>query len=466
LASPPQVSPGAEAGVKQIDCRAESFTLHGAGVCSLSHARGLAMHNVLTFILGGGRGARLFPLTKYRSEPAVPIAGKYRLIDFPISNCINSGLMKIYVLTQYSSASLHRHISNTYKFSPFSQGFVSVLAAQQTNEASDWYRGTADAIRQNVRYIQEDSCHDVLILSGDQFYCMDFSELLQTHRASPAGVTMAVLPVDRDRATQLGIVRVDDHLRVTQLVEKPRDPGQLNALRTPPDWLAARGFTAHGRDYLANMGIYLFRRDTLLGLFQAQPRTVDIVTELLTGAGVQAHLFRGYWEDVGSIASYHRASLALACDEPPFDFHAGDNVIYTRMRDLPASRISAARLDHCHISDGCLVQPGAVLEKCVLGVRSRIGQDVRMREVVMLGANYFEEHRPDQRPRNPAVPAIGVGDRSVLERCILDKNCRIGRDVRIVNRGGTQHADADNYVIREGIVVLPNGAVVPDGAVI
>ena len=264
------------------------------------------MQHVLTFILGGGRGTRLYPLTKHRSEPAVPMAGKYRLIDFPISNCINSGLMRIYVLTQYSSVSLHRHISNTYKFSPFSQGFVSVLAAQQTNEGADWYQGTADAVRQNVRYILEDNCREVLLLSGDQFYFMDFRELIEEHRASGADLTVAVLPVDRNQAQNFGIVRVDDQLRITDLVEKPQQPRQLDALRTPPDWLAQHGFSASGRDYLANMGIYLFSRDALLGLLRAQPLAVDLVTEVLAPSlktvNVRGHLFRGYWEDVGTIA--------------------------------------------------------------------------------------------------------------------------------------------------------------------
>jgi glucose-1-phosphate adenylyltransferase len=425
------------------------------------------MQQVLTFILGGGRGARLYPLTKHRSEPAVPLAGKYRLIDIPISNCINSGLKRIYVLTQYSSVSLHRHIGNTYKFSPFSQGFVTVLAAQQTNEASDWYQGTADAIRQNLRYLQDDDCQEVLILSGDQFYLMDFNELIATHHETGAEVTMAVVPVESQQAQHLGIVRVDERLRIIDLVEKPRQAGQLDALRLPAPWLAAQGFASGGREFLANTGIYLFSREALCKLMRAQPQACDIVTGLLVPSladcHVHAHLFRGYWEDVGSIAAYHRASLALAGDQPPFDFYSAEDVIYTRMRDLPASRISAARMEHCHVSDGCVVRAGADLQRCVLGVRSLIGRNVRMRDVVLLGANFYEEHRPDQKPRDPTVPPIGVGDESVLERAIVDKNCRIGRNVHITNRRQVQEQDGANYVIRDGIVVLPNGAVIPDG---
>jgi glucose-1-phosphate adenylyltransferase len=428
------------------------------------------MHNVLTFILGGGRGVRLYPLTKHRSEPAVPIAGKYRLIDVPISNCINSGLMRIHVLTQYSSVSLHRHISNTYKFSPFSQGFVSVLAAQQTNDTADWYRGTADAVRQNLRYLFDDECDEVLILSGDQFYRMDFRELIQTHRATHADVTMACLPVDEAHVGRFGIVRVDDHLRVVELVEKPQLTVQLEALKTPAAWLSQQGFEAAGRQYLANMGIYLFNRKALVEMLDANPRAVDIVTEILAPSlasrKIQVQLFKGYWEDVGSIASYHRANMALAAAESPIAFHSAEGPIYTRMRDLPASRISAAVLNHCYVSDGCVVRSGAQLDRCVIGVRSTIGQGVRMREVVMLGANFYEDHRPDQKPKDAQAPPVGVGEGSVLERCILDKNCRIGRGVRITNPKGTKEADEENYVIRDGIVVIPNGAIVPDGTMI
>jgi glucose-1-phosphate adenylyltransferase len=427
------------------------------------------MHQVLTLILGGGRGTKLYPLTKHRSEPAVPIAGKYRLIDFPISNCINSGLMRIYVLTQYSSVSLHRHISNTYKFSPFSDGFVSVLAAQQTNEGADWYQGTADAVRQNLRYVLEDDCREVLLLSGDQFYRMDFRELIEGHRAAQADLTVAVLPVDRTRASNFGVVRVDDQERITDLVEKPQQPQQLDAMRTPAAWLARQDLTVGGCDYLANMGIYLFKREALLDLLRAHPLAVDLVLEVLAPSlkktRVRAHLFRGYWEDVGSIASYHRANLALAGEDMPFDFYAGEDIVYTRMRDLPASRINAARLEHCHISDGCVVQAGAHLQHCVVGVRSIIGRKVQMREVVMLGANYYEEHRPDQRPPEGA-PRVGIGDGSLLQRCIVDKNCRIGKNVQVTNHRHVRDEDGDNYVIRDGIVVLPGGAVVQDGTVI
>ncbi len=428
------------------------------------------MQDVLCLILGGGRGRRLYPLTKGRSEPAVPIAGKYRLIDIPISNCINNGLRRIYVLTQYLSVSLHRHIGNTYKFDPFSRGFVEVLAAQQTNEAADWYQGTADAIRQNLPYIRDDPCRDVLVLAADHLYHMDFRALLRTHRETRADVTVAVTPVTRQRATRLGVVRLEDGDRLAQLVEKPQADEQFDALRTPSGWLQRHGVTTANREYLGNMAIYLFRRDVLFDLLGAHPQDTDLVTQIfaqtLRSFRYQAHLFTGYWEDVGTIRAYHEANLALASDDPPFDFHSPEGIIYTRMRFLPALRVLAAHTEQCLISDGCLVGPGTRLERCVVGLRSRVGANVTLRDTVLIGADRYETDAERAANRLRGVPDLGVGDNTVVERAILDKDCRVGRDVKIVNRRGLREADADHYVIRDGIVVIPNGAVVPDGTVI
>jgi glucose-1-phosphate adenylyltransferase len=421
------------------------------------------VQNVLTLILGGGRGAGLYPLTRRRSEPAVPLAGKYRLIDIPVSNCINSGCNRVYVLTQYLSVSLHRHIAATYKFSPFSSGFIEVLAAQQTNEAADWYRGTADAVRQNIRYVHQDPCTDVLVLYGDQLYRMDFARLVRAHRASGADVTLAVLPVTAAQAAAFGVVRVDAAGRVVDFVEKPAAAEQLVGLRTPAAWMEARGVPGRGREYLASMGIYLLRREALFHLLNASLAANDLATEVFLPAlatlRFEAHLFDGFWEDLGTIRSYHAAHLALAGDNPPFDFHSPEGVIYTHMRYLPASRVHAASVRHSLVSDGCVIGSGARLERAVLGVRSQVGRNVTLRDAVLLGANDYD---------GPAggAPALGVGDDSVLERVIVDKNCRIGRGVRIVNQGKVQEAEGENYVIRDGIVVLFGGAVVPDGAII
>lgn len=431
---------------------------------------GAIMQSVLGLILGGGRGTRLFPLTAHRSEPAVPIAGKYRLIDIPISNCLNSGINRIYVLTQYLSVSLHKHIAHTFKFDPFSRGFVEVLAAQQTNETADWYRGTADAVRQNLRYLQEDPARHVLVLSGDQLYRMDFRQLLGAHLDGRADATMSVVPVTAEQARQVGVVRVDNSLRITGMIEKPQNDEQLAAYRLPPGWLETRGIPALGRDYLANMGIYLFNRQVLFNLFEAQPAADDLVREVfirsLTSHRIQAHVFAGYWEDLGTIRSYHEANLALAGDRPPFDFHSPEGVIYTRMRYLPASRVSAAQLEHCLISDGCLIQEGARLERCVIGLRSSIGRHATLRDTVLIGADRYETERERAANRKLEVPDFGVGEGTVIERAIVDKDCRIGRNVRIVNRRALQEDDGTNYHIRDGIVVIPNGAVVPDGCII
>jgi glucose-1-phosphate adenylyltransferase len=428
------------------------------------------MKHIISLILGGGKGSRLYPLTKHRSKPAVPLAGKYRLIDIPISNCLNSGFNRIYVLTQFLSVSLHRHISHTYKLDQFSQGFVEILAAQQTMESTDWYQGTADAVRQNIRYLQEDWIHEVLILSGDQLYRMDFRRMVGTHRGADADMTIAVIPVTRSEARSFGIMRLDEGGRIVDFVEKPQTDEALDRVRTPAEWIERKGIAARGRQYLASMGIYLFKRDVLVSLLNVQPPYADfgkdIFPQNIRTYRVQAHLFDGYWEDLGTIKAYHVANLALTGEKPPFDFHAPDGVIYTRMRYLPAARVSRASVEHCLISDGCLVQEGAKLSRCVLGVRSRIGPNVVMRDTIMVGADRFETDEERRNNRTLGVPDFGVGEGSVLERAIIDKDCRIGRGVRITNPRGLESAEGEHYVIRDGLVCIPKGVAVPDGTVI
>jgi glucose-1-phosphate adenylyltransferase len=428
------------------------------------------MKRIISLILGGGRGTRLYPLTKHRSKPAVPLAGKYRLIDIPISNCLNSGLNRIYVLTQFLSVSLHRHIAHTYKFDPFSQGFVEVLAAQQTMESTDWYQGTADAVRHNIRYLQEDWISEVLILSGDQLYRMDFRKMVETHRNAQADITIAVIPVLRGEAGAFGIMRLDDSGRIVDFVEKPKTEEALDRSRTPAEWIDRKGIPARGRQYLASMGIYLFNREVLNELLHVKPPYADFGKDVFPNSyrklHVQAHLFDGYWEDVGTVKAYHQASLALASENPPFDFHSPEGFIYTRMRFLPASRLNAATVENCLISDGCEVQQGARLARCVLGVRSRLGPDVTMRDTVMIGADRYETDEERRNNRALGIPDFGIGEGSVIERAILDKDCRIGRGVRIVNRRGLQNDEGEHYVIQDGVVVIPKGVVVPDGTAI
>jgi glucose-1-phosphate adenylyltransferase len=428
------------------------------------------MQSVLSLILGGGRGDRLFPLTKLRSKPAVPVAGKYRLIDIPISNCINSGMNRIYVLTQFMSVSLHRHISNTYKFDMFGKSFVELLAAQQTIEGSNWYQGTADAVRQNIRQIEEDPCSDVLILSGDQLYRMDFRQMLGTHVERDADVTIAVLPVPYEQVYGLGIVKVNESGRIAGFTEKPQTREKADECVTPSEWIDGRGIPCRGRNFLASMGIYLFKKEVLMQMLTTPPLEPDfgkhIFPRYYQKHQLHVHLFDDYWEDLGTIKSYHEASLALASDNPPFDFSAPEGTIYTRMRFLPAARICNAVLKQSLISDGCIVMPGTTIDRALLGVRSRIGKNSVIREAVIIGADRFETDAERDANRAKGKPNFNVGDGCLIERAILDKDCRIGNNVRITNQRNIAKEDGKFYSIREGIVVIAKGAEVPDNTVI
>ena len=425
------------------------------------------MKNVLSLILGGGRGSRLYPLTLRRSEPALPIAGKYRLIDIPVSNCLNSGINRIYVLTQFLSASLHRHIANTFKLAPFSQGFVEVLAAQQTNECTDWFKGTADAVRQQLRHIESDSGDEILILYADQLYVMDFRALVREHREHRADLTLAVVPVAAQVASNYGVVRVDDDNRVVELVEKPQIDTDLERFRVSRQWLQAHGGDAVAKPYLANMGIYLCRRDLLLDLLRGDETLVDFVHDVLPrvmkNGRVQAHVFNGYWDDLGTIRSYYQANLGLLEDEPAFDFHSSQGVIYTRARNLPAARLSRATINRSIVSDGCMVGRGTALEQSLLGVRSVVGDDVQIHASLILGAHRYESAREIEANLKAGIPPIGIGSNSLIERAIIDKDCRIGKNVRIVNEQNLTSFETPDYVIRDGIVVVPDGAIIPDG---
>jgi glucose-1-phosphate adenylyltransferase len=425
------------------------------------------MKHLLALVLGGGRGTRLYPLTKYRSKPAVPVGGKYRLIDIPLSNCINSGLNKIYVLTQFNSVSLHRHIRSTYSFDQFGRGFVEILAAQQTNDNSNWYQGTADAVRQNLRYIQQPGIDHVLILSGDQLYRMNFRDMIATHKKSGADVTIAAVPVRSDQASGLGIMRLDDSGRVAGFLEKPQTPEELDHVRTSPQWIDDHGIPSRGRDCLANMGIYLFNRDTLVQVLEKtnyQDFGREIFPASIRTRHVQVHLFDGYWEDIGTIRSFFEASLSLAAIESPFELVLPDSPIYTRARFLPPTRIDGATIRRSLIADGCVIEAGAVIENSVVGLRGLIGRDVVIRNTVLLGNDYYEP--PDQHAAEVENdrPPIGVGPGTYIENAIIDKNCRIGRGVRIDNRDGLQSSEETACgMIRDGVFVTPKGATLPDG---
>jgi glucose-1-phosphate adenylyltransferase len=424
------------------------------------------MRNVLTFVLGGGRGTRLYPLTKYRSKPAVPLAGKYRLIDIPLSNCINSGLNRIYVLTQFLSVSLHRHITQTYKFDRFDGGFVELLAAQQTNvPGSDWYEGTADAVRKHIRYLQEPGVEYVLILSGDQLYRMDFRTMLATHRESNADVTIAAMPVDRSAASALGIMRVNDDGRVAGFLEKPQSKEEVDLVRTDPKWIDARGVASRGRDCLASMGIYLFNRDTLLDVLTKtnyQDFGKEVFPATFRSRRVQMHLFDGYWEDIGTVKSFFEANLALTTPTPPFNLAAADSLIYTRPRFLPPSRLDGVKVTSSLISDGCTIEPEVTIENSVIGARCHIGRGAQIRNSVICGADFYESDV--HGPATPQRPAVGIGRGTLVEGAIVDKNCRIGANCRVTNDLKVVNSpDAHEVMVVDGIVVVEKDAVLPDG---
>jgi glucose-1-phosphate adenylyltransferase len=428
------------------------------------------VRNIVSLVLGGGRGTRLYPLTQLRSKPAVPVAGKYRLIDIPLSNCINSGLNRIYVLTQFNSVSLHRHIRGTYTFDPFDGGFVELLAAQQTVTGSNWYQGTADAVRQNLRYFQQPGVDYVLILSGDQLYRMDFQEMLETHCLSGADVTISAVPVASRDAAGLGIMRLDDSGRVLGFLEKPQTERELKLVRTDPAWIDARGIPSRGRDYLASMGIYLFNRDTLVDVLEKtdyQDFGREIFPASVRTRHVQVHLFDGYWEDIGSIKSFYQANLALAARVPSFELSSAEAPLFSRARFLPPSRIEGATIRDSLVADGCIIEEGAVIENSVIGLRCRIGRNVVIRDSIVMGNDYYQAPAEFEHDSSNGCPPLGIGQGTRIEKAIIDKNCRIGRGVQVANRLGVDSSEEAPFgMIRDGIVVTDKGAVLPDGWVV
>lgn len=417
------------------------------------------MNEAIGIILGGGRGTRLFPLTLHRSKPAVPIGGKYRLIDVPVSNCLHSGIRRIFVCTQYQSESLNKHISNTYKFDMFSSGFVTVVAAEQTEERSDWFQGTADAVRRSMRHLVNERWDDIVILSGDQLYRMDFREMLETHRSSKADATIAMKPVSAAETSAFGIMKVDNSGRIVHFEEKPK-ADRLDGLasmlpgRKEPAWLAS-------------MGIYIFKRralDEALSNTSHDDFGRHVIPAAVPRLRVQAHVHDSYWEDVGTIGSYFEANLALTAPQPAFSFYDAGHPIYTHPRFLPATKMSA-EVKTSLISEGCYIDE-AHIERSVLGIRSRIAARARIKNSLILGADFYESNTDIERVTREGGPPVGIGEDAVIENAIIDKNARIGRGVRIVNAGKERERDAANYHIRDGIVVIPKGAVVPDGAVI
>jgi glucose-1-phosphate adenylyltransferase len=426
--------------------------------------------NVVAVALGGGRGTRLLPLTALRSKPAVPLAGKYRLIDIPISNCLNSCINQIYVLTQFQSVSLHRHIRGTYRFDNFSGGFVEILAAQQTmdsDEQRDWYQGTADAVRKNLRYFLQPEIEYVLILSGDQLYRMDFRDMITTHEASKADVTIAAKPVSRAEAGAMGIMRVNNTGRVVGFLEKPKTEEELNDVAMDPQWLEARGIEGRGRDCLASMGIYLFHRDTLLAaLDKTNYRDFgkEVFPASMRSRNVHVHMFDGYWEDIGTIRAFYDANLRLAHPNPPFDLASATAPIYTRARFLPPTRADGVSVQQSLVADGCVIGAGTRIENSVVGLRCRIGNNVTIRNSVIMGADYYETPAQLSADCSEGWPPIGIGDGAIIEGAIVDKNCHVGVGAQVIaDPHQHERVAGENFEMLDGIIVVPKNAVLRDG---
>lgn len=417
-------------------------------------------NSVLAIILGGGQGSRLHPLTEQRSKPAVPIAGKYRLVDIPISNCINSDIKRMYVLTQFNSASLNRHIKNTYHFSFFSSAFVDVLAAEQTPENKGWFQGTADAVRQSMHHFVRHEFDYVLILSGDQLYQMDYAEMIDAHVKSKAKISIATIPVNAKDATGFGILKSDDKNVITSFIEKP-DASLL------PDWTSdvSDDMKAQGRNYLASMGIYIFNRDLLIKLMKDES-TIDFGKEIIP-QNIEKHKtlsyqYEGYWTDIGTIDSFFEANLRLTKDIPDFDLYDKKKRIYTRARMLPTTKIAGTILDETVIAEGCIISAGKI-EKSVIGIRSRIGDESTVINTYMMGNDYYQ---PLSDVENSNINTLGIGARCFIKNAILDKNCCIGDDVRINGGKHLEDTETDKYAVRDGIVVIKKGAIIPNGTVI
>lgn len=425
---------------------------------------------LLAVILGGGAGNRLYPLTQQRSKPAVPLGGKYRLVDIALSNCINSDILRTFVLTQYNSASLNRHIAQTYRFSQFSNGFVEILAAEQTPENRQWFQGTADAVRQVLPHISDWGIDTLLILSGDHLYRMDYSKFLERHHQSNADVTVSVVPCDRESASEFGLLKIDDTGRIIEFKEKPKG-AELDTMQVDTSTLGLDPQEAQRRPFLASMGIYLFKYDKLERLLTEDRDAVDFGKEVIPAAikseNVQAYLFDGYWEDIGTIGAFYRANLDLTSKIPKFNLFDAEAPVFTRARYLPPSKIEETEINDSIISDGCIIT-GAKVSNSVIGLRSRISKGAQIDSSFMMGADFYQTFEDMRNDLNKGLPRVGIGEGTLIRRAIIDKNTRIGKNARLLNEAGVVEIDGPDgsYFIRDGIIILPKNAVIPDGSVI
>src|SRR5882672_775618 len=429
-----------------------------------------AKHNLLAVILGGGAGTRLFPLTQQRSKPAVPLGGKYRLVDIAISNCINSDVFKMFVLTQYNSASLNRHLAQTYRFSPFSAGFVEVMAAEQTPESLHWFQGTADAVRQILPHIRDWGIDTLLILSGDHLYRMDYREFLARHYETDADVTVSVTPCDEAAASDFGLLKTDQSGRIIEFKEKPKGD-ELQSMRVDTSQLGLNESEAIGRPFLASMGIYVFKYDRLEQLLADDPNGVDFGREIIPNAiktcNVQGYLFDGYWEDIGTISAFYRANLDLTSKIPKFNLFDAEAPVFTRARYLPPSKVEESQIQDSILGDGCIVL-GAAVTSSVIGLRSRISKGVRIDSSYLMGADYYQTFEEMREDLVTGKPRVGIGEGTIINRAIVDKNARIGSNCRLINEAKLIDVDADDgsYFIRDGIIIVPKNAVIKDGTIV
>jgi glucose-1-phosphate adenylyltransferase len=427
-------------------------------------------NNLLAVILGGGAGSRLFPLTRDRSKPAVPLGGKYRLVDVPISNCINSDVIRMFVLTQYNSASLNRHIATTYRFSPFADGFVEILAAEQTPERPDWFQGTADAVRQVLPHIRDWRIDTLLILSGDHLYRMDYRKFLARHRETNADITVSVIPIVPDSASEFGVLKVDEAGRIIEFREKPTGEA-LEAMRVDTTSLGLTPEEARSRPFLASMGIYVFKYDVIEKVLAEDPTRLDFGKEVIPASidnyNVQAYLFNDYWEDIGTIAAFYKANLDMTSAIPPFNLFDSEAPLFTRPRHLPPSKMDNCEIRDSIISDGCIII-GAKINRSLIGLRSRVSEGAQIDAAIMMGADYYQTLEDMLADRDANRPRVGVGERTIIRRAIVDKNARIGKDVRLLNEAGIENVDGPEgmYYIRDRIIIVPKNGLIPDGTVV
>src|SRR6266576_2551970 len=425
---------------------------------------------LLAVILGGGAGTRLFPLTQQRSKPAVPLGGKYRLVDVPISNCINSDVIRIFVLTQYNSASLNRHIAQTFRFSPFADAFVEILAAEQTPESGQWFQGTADAVRQVLPHIRDWRIDTLLILSGDHLYRMDYREFLKRHFETNADITVSVIPIPPDSASEFGLVKVDDAGRIIEFREKPTGDA-LEAMRVDTTSLGLTADEARARPFLASMGIYVFKYDRLEEVLAEDTARLDFGKEVIPGSinkyNVQAYLFDGYWEDIGTIAAFYKANLDMASAIPPFNLFDAEAPLLTRVRYLPPSKFNSCEIRDSIISEGCIIN-GAKINRSLIGLRSRIAEGTSVDAAYMMAADYYQTLEDMVGDEEANRPRVGIGEQTIIRRAIIDKNARIGKNVRLLNEAGVENDDGPNgmFYIRDRIIIVPKNGLIPDGTVV